>query len=205
MTLTEITGAVTLFVRQHEGWGVPIVFALSFGESLAFLSLLLPATVILFGVGALIGESGIAFWPLWLSAALGAALGDWLSFWIGLRYTSVNQFQIFRTALSDVELGGELIREGETVTVALPAANRDPARFGCPDRLDLSQDASAQLAFGYGVHACVGQRLARLVLAEALTTLVLGLPELGLAVPLREVPVRLKTPVLSVLRLPVRF
>jgi len=86
MTLTEITGAVTLFVRQHEGWGVPIVFALSFGESLAFLSLLLPATVILVGVGALIGESGIAFWPLWLSAALGAALGDWLSFWIGLRY-----------------------------------------------------------------------------------------------------------------------
>ncbi|MGW1061139.1 cytochrome P450 [Micromonospora rubida] len=122
-----------------------------------------------------------------------------------LRYTSVNQFQIFRTALSDVELGGELIREGETVTVALPAANRDPAKFGCPDRFDLSQDASAHLAFGYGVHACVGQQLARLVLAEALTSLVLGLPGLALDVPLEQVPVRLKTPVLGVLRLPVRF
>ena len=122
-----------------------------------------------------------------------------------LRYTSVNQFQIFRTALSDVELGGERIRAGETVTVALPAANRDPARFGCPDRLDLGQDASAHLAFGYGVHACVGQRLARLVLAEALTSLVLGLPGLALDVPLREVPVRLRTPVLGALRLPVRF
>ncbi|MFF5077628.1 cytochrome P450 [Actinoplanes sp. NPDC000266] len=122
-----------------------------------------------------------------------------------LRYTSVNQFQIFRTATSDVELGGELIREGETVTVALPAANRDPARFGCPDRLDLGQDASAHLAFGYGVHACVGQRLARLVMAEALTSLVLGLPGLALDVRLQEVPVRLKTPVLGALRLPVRF
>lgn len=122
-----------------------------------------------------------------------------------LRYTSVNQFQIFRTALSDVELGGELIRAGETVTVALPAANRDPAKFACPDRLDLSRDASAHLAFGYGVHACVGQRLARLVLAEALTALVLGLPGLALAVPLQEVPVRLKTPVLGALRLPVRY
>ncbi|GHH30893.1 cytochrome P450 [Streptomyces rubradiris] len=122
-----------------------------------------------------------------------------------LRYTSVNQFQIFRTALSDVELGGELVREGETVTVALPAANRDPARFGCPDGLDVSQDASAHLAFGYGVHACVGQRLARLVLAEGLTALVLGFPGLALDVPLREVPVRLKTPVLGVLRLPVRY
>jgi len=86
MTLTEMTEAVTLFVREHEVWGVPIVFALSFGESLAFISLLLPATVILFGVGTLIGESGLAFWPLWLSAALGAALGDWLSFWIGRRF-----------------------------------------------------------------------------------------------------------------------
>ncbi|MCR6488758.1 cytochrome P450 [Amycolatopsis sp. OK19-0408] len=122
-----------------------------------------------------------------------------------LRYTSVNQFQIFRTALSDVELGGELIREGEVVTVALPSANRDPVKFACPDALDLGQEASAQLAFGYGVHACVGQRLARLVLSESLAALTVGLPELALDVPVEEVPVRLTTPVLSVLRLPVRF
>jgi cytochrome P450 len=122
-----------------------------------------------------------------------------------LRYTTVNQFQIFRTALSDVELGGASIREGDTVTVALPAANRDPAKFACPDRLDVSQDASGHLAFGYGVHACVGQRLARIVLTEALHSLVTGLPELALDVAIEEVPVRMKTPVLSALRLPVRF
>ncbi|GIG59304.1 cytochrome P450 [Longispora fulva] len=122
-----------------------------------------------------------------------------------LRYTSVNQFMIFRTALADLRLGGELIREGDTVTVALPAANRDPAKFACPAHLDVSQDASGHLAFGYGVHACVGQRLARMVLAEALSTLVLGLPGLALDVPLEKVPLRLRTSVLGVLRLPVRF
>jgi membrane protein DedA with SNARE-associated domain len=65
---------------------VPIVFVLAFGESLAFVSLLLPATVILWGVGALIGVSGIDFWPIWLAAAVGAGLGDWLSYWLGYHY-----------------------------------------------------------------------------------------------------------------------
>jgi membrane protein DedA with SNARE-associated domain len=85
MSLHEITQATLAFIRVHEAWGAPIVLALAFGESLAFISLLLPATVILFGVGWLIGESGIAFWPLWCAAVVGAFLGDWLSFWIGAR------------------------------------------------------------------------------------------------------------------------
>jgi len=85
MGLDEITQATIAFIQAHQAWGVPLVLALAFGESLAFISLLLPATVILIGVGFLIGESGIAIWPLWLAAAAGAALGDWLSFWIGTR------------------------------------------------------------------------------------------------------------------------
>jgi membrane protein DedA with SNARE-associated domain len=48
--------------------------------------LVLPATAILFGVGGLIGAAGIGFWPLWGAAALGAVLGDWLSYWLGHRY-----------------------------------------------------------------------------------------------------------------------
>ncbi|MER9439066.1 DedA family protein [Mesorhizobium sp. M0618] len=83
MMLDEITQATIAFMRAHEAWGIPLVTMLAFGESLAFISLLLPATVILVGVGFLIGESGIAFWPLWLAAIVGAALGDWLSFWVG--------------------------------------------------------------------------------------------------------------------------
>jgi membrane protein DedA with SNARE-associated domain len=78
--------AILIFVRDHESWAAPIVFVLAFGESLAFISLLLPATVILFGIGGLIGATGIGFWPIWLAAAVGAALGDWLSYWLGYRY-----------------------------------------------------------------------------------------------------------------------
>jgi membrane protein DedA with SNARE-associated domain len=74
------------FIRAHEAWAVPIVFLLAFGESLAFISLLLPATVILWGIGALVGASGIAFFPLWLAALVGAGLGDWLSYWLGYHY-----------------------------------------------------------------------------------------------------------------------
>lgn len=86
MNLYDIIDWVSEVVRQHQGWAVPIVFVLAFGESLAFLSLLLPATVILLALGALIGESGIAFWPIWAAAVAGAFFGDWLSYWVGYHY-----------------------------------------------------------------------------------------------------------------------
>src|SRR6185437_8540140 len=73
------------FVRAHEAWAAPIVFALAFGESLAFISLLIPAWGALVAIGALIGPSGISFWPVWIAGAVGAALGDWLSYWIGVK------------------------------------------------------------------------------------------------------------------------
>jgi membrane protein DedA with SNARE-associated domain len=76
---------VIAFVRDNAAWAPPIVFALAFGESLAFISLLIPAWGALVAIGALIGPSGITFWPVWIAAALGAALGDWLSYWIGLK------------------------------------------------------------------------------------------------------------------------
>jgi membrane protein DedA with SNARE-associated domain len=71
------------FIRLHQAWAAPIVFALAFAESLAFVSLLVPAWGILVGIGALIGTSGISFWPIWVAASIGAAMGDWLSYWIG--------------------------------------------------------------------------------------------------------------------------
>jgi membrane protein DedA with SNARE-associated domain len=73
------------FVRAHEPWAAPVVFALAFGESLAFISLLIPAWAALVGIGALIGSGGLNFWPIWLAGAFGAALGDWLSYWIGVK------------------------------------------------------------------------------------------------------------------------
>ncbi len=86
------------FVRTNQAWAVPVVFALAFGESLAFISLLIPAWGALVAIGALIGSSGIKFWPIWVSASLGAAFGDWLSYWIGLKleHTVANVWPLSR-------------------------------------------------------------------------------------------------------------
>ena len=65
---------------------LPIVFMLAFGESLAFISLLIPAWGALVAIGALIGASGISFYPVWIAGGIGAALGDWVSYWFGYRY-----------------------------------------------------------------------------------------------------------------------
>jgi membrane protein DedA with SNARE-associated domain len=74
------------FIRLHEAWAAPAVLLLAFGESLAFISLLIPAWGALVAIGALIGPSGLSFWPICLAGALGAALGDWLSYWFGFRF-----------------------------------------------------------------------------------------------------------------------
>ena len=85
MEFEEAVQQTVKFVHHNQAWAVPIVFALAFGESLAFISLLLPAWGALVAIGALIGSSGVKFWPIWIAASLGAALGDWVSSWIGLK------------------------------------------------------------------------------------------------------------------------
>ena len=86
MAFADIAQSTIDFVREHEAWAAPIVFGLAFGESLAFISLLIPAWSALIGIGALIGMTGIDFTPIWIGAALGAALGDWLSYWLGTTF-----------------------------------------------------------------------------------------------------------------------
>ncbi|MBV8289942.1 MAG: DedA family protein [Hyphomicrobiales bacterium] len=76
---------VVEFVRVHEAWAAPVVFALAFGESLAFISLLIPAWAALVGIGVLISSGNLNFWPIWIAGSIGAALGDWLSYWIGVK------------------------------------------------------------------------------------------------------------------------
>lgn len=120
-----------------------------------------------------------------------------------LRYLTVIQFGISRAALTDVDLDGTIIRAGQTVTVSLPAANRDPARFAHPDVLDVLRPASGNVAFGFGVHQCVAQQLARAELRIGFRTLLERLPTLRLAVPADEVPMRENAIVYGVARLPV--
>ncbi len=86
MDLDTLTTMLLDFVRAHQGWAPLIVGVLAFAESLAVVSLLVPSTVLLLGIGALVGASGLEFWPVWLGAAVGAILGDWLSYAIGYRF-----------------------------------------------------------------------------------------------------------------------
>ena len=83
--IQAVTQDIVAFVRLHEVWAAPIVGALAFGESLAFISLLIPAWAILVALGTVIGKSGLSFWPIWVGGAVGAALGDWLSYWVGVK------------------------------------------------------------------------------------------------------------------------
>jgi membrane protein DedA with SNARE-associated domain len=83
--LEAYTHQIVEFVRDHEAWAAPTVFVLAFAESLAFISLLVPAWGALVLLGGLIASGGLSFWPVWLAGAIGAALGDWLSFWVGMK------------------------------------------------------------------------------------------------------------------------
>ncbi|HSW06466.1 cytochrome P450 [Aquabacterium sp.] len=74
---------------------------------------------------------------------------------------------IFRQAAEDVDIGGTPLRRGDQVALLLAAANRDPARFADPERLDWARDASAQLGFGAGLHRCAGASLVRMAVIIA--------------------------------------
>jgi membrane protein DedA with SNARE-associated domain len=77
---------VLAFIQLHKAWIVPAVFVLALLESIAFVSLLVPSTIILAGLGTAIGAGGLPFWPPFFAAVVGAFLGDWLSYEIGRRY-----------------------------------------------------------------------------------------------------------------------
>lgn len=121
-----------------------------------------------------------------------------------LRYLGVAD-PLLRSALEDVEVEGELIRAGETVTVSVQAANRDPRRFPDPDRLDIRRRATGHLSFGHGPHQCLGQQLARVEMTVALPALFARFPSLRLAVPPGEVPLRERSSIYGVVSLPVAW
>jgi cytochrome P450 len=105
-----------------------------------------------------------------------------------LRYWGPVDFIGRRIAKEDVEVGGTVIPTGEQTTVSLASANRDPERFANPDVFDISRaDANRHVAFGKGIHVCLGAPLARVEGQVAFTTLFRRFPELRLAVPAEEV------------------
>ncbi len=103
-----------------------------------------------------------------------------------LRFTSPVQFSPRRVARVDVELAGVTIRQGEGLFLSLASANRDETVFTAADAINIDRDNSAQLAFGYGIHQCLGQVLARIELQVMFEVLLARLPALRLAVPLES-------------------
>jgi cytochrome P450 len=122
-----------------------------------------------------------------------------------LRYLNIVHSGRRRVALEDVEVGGRLIRAGEGVIVTTDSGNRDANAFPDPDVLDIHRQARHHVAFGYGVHQCLGQPLARVELQVVYGTLYRRVPTLCLAVPLDQVRFKHDMLVYGVHELPVSW
>ncbi|MFJ7213008.1 cytochrome P450 [Amycolatopsis sp. NPDC098790] len=110
-----------------------------------------------------------------------------------------------RIAVQDLEIGGQAIRAGDAVLVQLDSANRDESVFASAGVLDFEREVNHHLAFGFGVHHCVGAPLARLELRVLFSTLVHRLPDLRLAIPADDVEWRRGGLLRGVASLPVTW
>jgi cytochrome P450 len=104
-----------------------------------------------------------------------------------LRYLTIIHGGQRRIAKEDIAIGGEVIRAGEGIIIELASANRDPRTFPEPDRLDLFRAPRQHHAFGYGIHQCVGQQLARVELQVLFGTLFRRVPTLRLTAAVDQI------------------
>ena len=103
-----------------------------------------------------------------------------------LRFTNPVNHANDRFTTEDVPIGDVVIPAGEWVLPAISSANRDPAQFPDPDHLDLGRDTSGHVAFGHGIHHCLGAPLARMEAEVALGALLDRFPRISLALPVSE-------------------
>ncbi|MFI9045346.1 cytochrome P450 [Streptomyces sp. NPDC053427] len=123
-----------------------------------------------------------------------------------LRFHSIIRNGPRRVATADIEIDGHLIRAGEGVVTAVPSANRDESVFADADRLDVCRpNAQHHVAFGYGIHQCLGQALARVELQVVIGTLLRRFPALRPAVPVEEIPFRTDMAIYGCHALPVTW
>jgi cytochrome P450 len=122
-----------------------------------------------------------------------------------LRYLSIVHLGLIRTTREEVEIEGEVVPADSTVLLSVPATNRDPRVYDNPDALDVTRARGSHLAFGHGVHQCLGQQLARVEMTVGFTELLRRLPGLRLAVPAAEVPMRGDMLIYGVHALPVTW
>ncbi|KPI22214.1 cytochrome P450 [Actinobacteria bacterium OK074] len=121
-----------------------------------------------------------------------------------LRFLSIVE-SLLRVADEDIEIAGATIKAGDGVVFATSTINRDTAAFAAPDDLDWHRGARGHVAFGFGIHQCLGQNLARAEMEIALHTLFARLPGLRLAVPPGEIPFKPGDTIQGMLELPVTW
>ncbi|MDH6546822.1 cytochrome P450 [Streptomyces sp. SAI-041] len=112
---------------------------------------------------------------------------------------------LLRTAVADIEVAGTTIRAGEGVVFSTSVVNRDEDVYADPDALDWHRPARHHIAFGFGIHQCLGQNLARAELEIALHTLFDRLPTLRLAAPAEDIPFKPGDTIQGMLELPVTW
>jgi cytochrome P450 PksS len=122
-----------------------------------------------------------------------------------LRYTNPVQFGASRIALEDVELGGVNIDKSSVVVAMLSSANRDEAVFTDPEKLDIGRDPNRHLAFGIGIHFCLGAPLARMEGCIAFNKFLQRFPNVRLAVPREQISWRASPVFRGLNALPVRL
>jgi cytochrome P450 len=122
-----------------------------------------------------------------------------------LRYLTIVHIGRRRVAREDLDIGDQRVHAGEGVIVATEIANRDAEAFPDPDQLDIHRKARHHVAFGYGIHQCLGQPLARVELQVVYSTLYRRVPTLALAIPFEEVNFKHDMLVYGVHSLPVTW
>jgi cytochrome P450 len=122
-----------------------------------------------------------------------------------LRYVSFAQVAKPRYALADTVFHGQLIRRGQMLFACLASANADPIVFAEPEQLDIQRNAQRHLAFGAGIHVCLGAKLARKEIEIALEHLFMQFPNLQLAVPRTALRYSARPGTRGILTLPVRL
>ncbi len=122
-----------------------------------------------------------------------------------LRYLTITHGGRRRVALEDMEVAGCPVRAGDGLVLPNDVANRDPRAFDEPDELDITREARHHVAFGFGVHQCLGQPLARLELEIVYRTLYRRLPDLRLATEFEAIPFKHDGFVYGVYELPVTW
>jgi cytochrome P450 len=122
-----------------------------------------------------------------------------------LRFDGPINLATFRHTTEPVTIAGIDIPADEIVLISLTSANRDPAQYERPDELDLHRDATQNLAFGHGIHHCLGAALARLEGEIAFRTLLDRFPEMSLAAEPAELTWRVSTLIRGVVELPVHL